>query len=287
MSHLLRALNRSTPGAVNDTSTFMTCEELQDSISAYVDDELTAIARQACDAHLVTCPVCRVELTETKNLARSLTALSHPAAPADLTLAISNRLQTERIVLREAARRATPARWLTPGGALDWIAPRVMPFSVGAFASVLLFVAVVSALVPTMRTLHVIAQTEMLVAASEVGGYDVTQPITAEHYAASRSHFSFNSPSLDPQGALALAASLPTQDATDEDDMMVVADVYSDGQASLAEVMTPPRDARMLSDMQAALRRTPAFVPASLDHRPPTMRVVFMVQRMNVRDTTY
>src|SRR2546425_738271 len=71
------------------------------------------------------------------------------------------------------------------------------------------------------------------------------------------------------------------------DDMVVVADVFSNGSASLADVVQAPRDRRMLDDFESALRRDPAFVPASLDRRPDTMRVVFTVQKVDVRDRNF
>lgn len=280
----------STSEHYSSEQEIMTCEELQDSLSAYVDDELTPPMRAACDGHFAICPVCRAELADMKLLARRFATVARPAPPADLASAINNRLHTERAVLVQAQvqhRNVTPL-W-SPASVLGWIAPRAMPFSVGAFASVILFVAVLGALLPAMRSLHMIEQISFLeLAASDEGGYDVTQPITAADYVASRTPFTVVSPSLDPRGALATATTPASEeDEMDEDDMLLVADVYSDGQASVAEVVTPPRDARMLSDLEAAFRRNPAFVPARLDHRPPTMRVVFMVQRMNVRDTVY
>lgn len=274
----------------------MTCEELRTAISAYADDELTANARAACDEHFIFCPVCRVELAETKAVARRLASVSRPAPPADLARRISDRLQTERVVLAQSAPRVSN-RTFAFASILRWFAPRAMPASVGVVASVLLFVTVIGALVPTMRTLHVLEQASLIefgttdsddaLASSATNGYDVTQPITAAEYVASRSPYTSISPSLDPRGALATSAARLSDTAEGDDDMLVVADVYSDGQASLAEVVNAPRDSRMLDDLQAALRSTPAFVPSRLDNRPPTMRVVFMVQRLDVRATTY
>ena len=71
------------------------------------------------------------------------------------------------------------------------------------------------------------------------------------------------------------------------DDMVVVADVFSNGTASVADVMHAPRDRRMLDDFQAAIRNNAAFVPSSLDRRPETMRVVFSIQRVEVRERNY
>ena len=69
--------------------------------------------------------------------------------------------------------------------------------------------------------------------------------------------------------------------------MVVVADVFSNGSAALADVVLPPRDRQMIDDVQRAFRSSPAFVPASLDHRPQTMRVVLAIQKMDVREQDF
>ena len=69
--------------------------------------------------------------------------------------------------------------------------------------------------------------------------------------------------------------------------MIVVADVFSNGSASLADVVQAPRDRQMLADFEVALRQSAAFVPASFDRRPDTMRVVFTVQKVDVRERSF
>ena len=69
--------------------------------------------------------------------------------------------------------------------------------------------------------------------------------------------------------------------------MIVVTDVFSDGRASLADVVQPPRDRQMLNDFQDALQKNAAFVPASYDRRPDTMRVVFVVQKVDVPERNF
>ena len=124
-----------------------------------------------------------------------------------------------------------------------------------------------------------------------VVGYDINKPISSESYAALRNPYNAESPSLNPRGALAILTRsylrLQSDRRQDADDMVVVADVFSNGSASLADVMHAPRDRRMLEDFDKALRQDAAFVPASLDRRPETMRVVFSVQRVNVRERNY
>ncbi len=106
-------------------------------------------------------------------------------------------------------------------------------------------------------------------------------------YAAERAPYSAESPSLNPRGALARLAGSPSTGGPDDDDMIIVADVYGNGRASLAEVIEAPRNPRMLDELQDALRKNPAFVPATYDRRPQTMRVVFALQKMQVEDRTY
>ena len=79
----------------------------------------------------------------------------------------------------------------------------------------------------------------------------------------------------------------PSHDSGPQDDLVIVADVFTDGSASLANVVQAPRDRRMLQDVENALRQDAAFVPASLDRRPQSMRVVFSVQRVDVRERGY
>ena len=125
----------------------------------------------------------------------------------------------------------------------------------------------------------------------EMTPYDLTKPVTPEIYSARRAPFAEQSPSLNPGGALATLTGNYAQPRVGQfqegDDMVVVADVFSNGAASLADVVQAPRDRQMLADFEVALRQSTAFVPASLDRRPDTMRVVFTVQKVDVRDRSF
>ena len=154
-----------------------------------------------------------------------------------------------------------------------------MPYTVGAFASLILFIGVVNALRPQFRVLR-----ELTIAARaasdesldnslfEGGGYDVTKPV----------------PTINPNGALAALIRTPSSGEDDDaDDMVIYADVFSNGSAALAGVVQAPRNPQMLDEVQEAFRRTPAFVPASLDRRPPTLRVVISVSKVNVHERSF
>jgi hypothetical protein len=252
----------------------MTCEETQKSFSPYLDGHLARDARAGVDAHLDACPVCRMEFARARSLVRSLAQLERPAVPANLAASINELLLIER-----AARRQQPVGSL-PVRALRWLEPRLMPYTVGALASLILFIGVVNALRPQFRVLRELTIAARAAASDEAldnflfegGGYDVTKPV----------------PTINPNGALAALIQTPSRgDDDDADDMVIYADVFSNGSASLAGVVQPPRNPRLLDEVQEAFRRTPAFVPASLDRRPPTLRVVISVSKVNVHERSF
>jgi len=251
----------------------MTCEETQKSFSPYLDGGLARAVRAQADAHLEVCPVCRLELDRARALMRVLANLPPPPMPTNLAASINDLLLIER-----AARRQQPTGTLS-ARFLRWLEPRLMPYTVGALASLILFVVVVNGLRPQFRVLK-----ELTIAARQASddqldkslfegsGYDVTQPV----------------PTINPNGALAALIRTPSTGGDDDaDDMVIYADVFSNGSASIAGVVQAPRNPQMLDEVQEAFRRTPAFVPASRDRRPQTMRVVFSVSKVNVHDRSF
>ena len=262
----------------------MNCEETSRLISQYVDDALSLPLRVEMEGHLDRCPVCRSEVSDLRTLSRDLRQLSRPMVPRDLASSISDALQIEA-----AARRQTPSRSFKERMAI-WAEPRLMPYGVGAMASIILFVSMFVGLRPHFEALQRAAKQSDSVLAVNTG-FDLNRPVTSEDFSADRAPFAEQSPSLDPKGALAVLTSSYAQPHApsneDIDDMIVVADVFSNGSASLAGVVQAPRNPQMLTDFEVALRQSAAFVPASLDRRPGTMRVVFSVQKVDVRDQSF
>ena len=272
----------------------MTCDEIQESLSLYVDDGLTLEERSLCYQHLEVCPVCRARLEELRVIRRGLAVLPRPVPPVALASSINQAVAAEAAAQR-VRRNATLADRINDF-ALVWLQPRLMRYAFSSLTSVLLFASVFVALRPHMIALHeaTVAFDETTIV-SEPGdtlfvGYDITKPISPESYAALRTPYNAESPSLNPKGALATLTGGPFSQSNrhqDADNMMVVADVFSNGAASLAEIMQAPRDRHMIDEFNKALRENAAFVPASMDRRPETMRVVFSVQRVNVRESNY
>lgn len=263
----------------------MSCERTTQLLSQYIDDVLSPAARGVVDEHLEKCPVCRAHSAQLRSISRGLGQLARPAAPATLASSISDALMIEAAAQRQSQRSFREAL-------AQWLEPRLMPYGVGSLASIILFVSMFVALRPHFVALQEAArQSNSLLAVQSHQRYNLNQPVTPEDFSSQRAPFAAQSPSLDPGGALAaLTGSYahPRADVyQDADDMMVVADVFSNGSASLAGVVQAPRDRQMLADFEVALRQSAAFVPASLDRRPDTMRVVFTVQKVDVRDRSF
>jgi hypothetical protein len=198
--------------------------------------------------------------------------MERPKPPAHLADTISDLLTIEA-----AARRQAPPPSIGRRIA-RFIEPRLMPYSVGSFASVFLFTSMFAALRPHFIALREAAlqNSSVTVVQTTEAPYDLYSP---EDLARKRAPYGELSPSLNPEGALAAltrAYAHPHAKHSDNgDEMVVVADVFSNGTASLADVVQAPRNRRMLEDFESALRQDPSFVKASLDRRPDTMRVVF------------
>src|SRR5205807_9596567 len=170
----------------------MSCDEIQVALSLYDDDALALSTRLACDDHLRRCPVCRAHLAELRSLARNLGRLTRALPPNNLAMAISQALATEA-----GAREREPVLpWAIQMG--NWLRPRLLPYSVSSFASVLLFISMFAGLRPHMVALHEaqVANEASEYVAGSPSAYDINRPISSASYAALRAPYSVEAPSL-------------------------------------------------------------------------------------------
>jgi hypothetical protein len=259
---------------------FMNCEETRQTLSLYVDDCVSLPARVAIDEHLDRCPVCRAEVAELRLLTRRLNMMTRPAAPAGLAESI-----TDLLTIEAAARLAPKPSW--GRRVARFVEPRLMPYSVGSFASVILFFLMFTALRPHFVALREAALNNgglynddayVVRSVRAIPGYDLYEPVNSQISAAAA-----DLPSLNPNGALAAFtrtyspqhASYDHDADADADDMLVKVTIFSNGAASLSAVEKVPRDLRKLDDFESALRRDAPFVRAVYDRRPDTMSVLF------------
>ena len=71
-----------------------------------------------------------------------------------------------------------------------------------------------------------------------------------------------------------------------DDEVVVVAEVFGNGLARIDEVIEPSRDRQAVRELENALKSdpnyAPPFVPAHLDQRSDTVRVILKIQSVNI-----
>jgi hypothetical protein len=259
----------------------MKCENLQFNLSVYLDDILTTEERANIDEHLMQCPLCRQKLAEYQAVRNSLRLVARHEMPNDLLVA----LETGAIERKSAS--------VFTENFCEWLLMRFMPYSVGTVVSVVLTFGLLWALLidvdkfgrnNEIARLQPIGKSTVLLANQNAGIRDADFGIT--DFGAPRLAISGESPSINPQGALIALTKSFVRGEMRDDEVVVVAEVFGDGLARIDEVIEPSRNRRAVRELENALKSdpnfAPPFVPAHLDRRSDTVRVVFKIQSVNV-----
>jgi len=105
-------------------------------------------------------------------------------------------------------------------------------------------------------------------------------------YAAERSDVAQESPSLNPNGALVAMTSAMARSGGKNREIVLVADVFSDGIARINEVVQPSPDEKTMRALEKAMEQvpdtSPAFVPATLDNRSNVVQIVLKIHEVDV-----
>jgi hypothetical protein len=265
----------------------MKCEILQFNLPLYADGALTDGERELTDAHLERCPLCRARLSEFQSLQNDLRALSPAEAPAGLLNSVRNRVAIE---LRQSKREP----YFYTAGFREWLQYRLMPYSVGTIASLVLTFAFLLTLLSTREATQRSVESAQMESNRRVvlmasNSNPKIDEIISTDYSALNLPIADESPRINPTGALlALTKSIVRGKMKDED-VVVVADVFGNGIARIAEVVEAPRDRRAMLDLERALNEDPSFapfVPANQDNRSDHVRVILKIQRVDVVDKT-
>lgn len=269
----------------------MNCGEFSQNLSLYVDDALAPQMRAACDEHLRECPLCRAELAEMRALTIGLRKIEQPVVPFDLAASLRNSVAIELAAQTQIRVAKQPiSAWRE-----FWqkhLQPQIIPYTTGALATSLLFVMMFVSLrnsIETFRSMELDArrareERAVLLAQQTDLPYEELPVLPAADYAVRRTQFAAESPSLNPSSAFVnLTASLTKGEAQNQA-IMVVADVLGDGIANIADVIEPPREPQKLVELEKILHQNPAFVPATLDNRPNNVRVVLLIQQVEVKE---
>ncbi len=267
----------------------MKCENLQLNLSVYLDDILKSEERAAIDEHLPRCPLCRQKLADFQAIRMDLRGLPRPELSNNLLVAMQSRVakevqSTQPSIFTESFNR--------------WLQMRLMPYSVGTALSLLLGVTLLWTLLSAAHSTdqselvkyQPIKQSTIMLGNSNSSTKSNEFELSASDFAAARLSVSGDSPSINPQGALVALTKSFVRGKMKDDEVVVVADVFGNGLAQIAEVIEPSRDRRAVSELQEALKNdpdyAPPFVPANLDGRSDTVRVVLRIQRVDVQTHT-
>lgn len=260
----------------------MNCEELQLNISLDDDDFLSEGERERLEEHLQVCPLCRLRLANTREVVRELRRQSRPELPAilqnSIRAAVAAEIGTGTIT---GGTQATPRR--------SWIQTWLMPSTVGSFATVLIGLTVLSSMFTrvTVNRPSVISNggTVFLNTSSSGATETIPDSLTPSEYAKQRLDVSGESPSINPNGALVALTKSMVRGEMKDDEVVVVAEVFGNGLARVDEVVEPSHDRRAVEQLQRALQSDPAyapFVPANMDRRSDSVRVVLRIQSVDV-----
>lgn len=268
------------------SSKAMKCSDLQFNLSLYVDGApLGENESDALHEHLAACPLCRQKHSDLREIRLGLMRLRRPEISAEL------RQSLKRSVRGEA--QTTRHSWLPVSTDIrELLQMRVMPLATGVLASFIVGLSFLTLMFSGMLDRSPISPAGaysndrvMLASNSKAFKDGDGEQISPSDYARTRLGLASESPSINPQGALiALTRSL-VRGGMKDDEVVVVADVFSNGLAQIAEVVEPSRDTKAVGELEKALESDPAFSPfvsSSVESRPSSVRVVLKFQSVDV-----
>lgn len=270
----------------------MNCENLQLNLPIYLDDVLTNEERAGVEEHLAHCSSCCQKLIDFQSLRNDLRVLARPELPKDLLASVRSRVARE-IKSNQPQPNRSPQKNI-----YEWLQMRVMPYAVGTVASLLFGFLLLSSLLnhtndspqnADFARYEPFTKSDVLLADANPKMNAEDFELNAADFAAARLSISGESPSVNPQGALVALTKAFVRGKMKDDEVVVVADVFGNGLAQIAEVVEPSRDRHAVRELEEALKNNPEyapFVPANLDHRAETVRVIFKIQSVNVETRT-
>lgn len=264
----------------------MFCENLQFNLSLYPDNGLTSEERAALNEHLAHCPLCRQKLSDFQALRNDLRVLPRPEFSNELLNSV------RKVVAAELQTVETTPIFIFTDKVQNWVQMRLMPYTVGTIASLILGFSLLWTIllaVPANRPDNGFKKydssenTMILLANANPKGVNGLQ---MNEYPEVNLPLSNATPSVNPSGALIALTKSFVRGEMKDDEVVVVADVFGNGLAQIAEVVEPTNDWKTVNQLEKALKDDPdyaPFVPANVDHRSETVRVIFKIQRVDVK----
>jgi hypothetical protein len=256
----------------------MKCSDLQTDLSLFADGSLSEAESLSIKSHLESCPLCRQRYAEYREMRSVFGRFERPT----LSPAVKATISREVIAELRAGRSA----WLPFGPDVrEFVSRRLIPYSAGAFASILICGAFLSMMFVNLFHQSTSTAKESPLVAANHNPLRNENDISTTDFVRSRLGLGTESPSINPNGALVALTKTFVHGGMKSDEVVVVADVYSDGLAQIAEVVEPSRDRKVVGELEKALDTGPErspFVPASMEERPESVRVVLKFQSVDV-----
>jgi hypothetical protein len=258
----------------------MQCHEVRKHTSEYVDHFLGEAERERFVDHVAVCAECRAHLDATRRVVASLRALPAPVPPYDLlertVVALDREAEPAMTIVTRRHFRLRPRFVGTPveiaGQLLRNYEFKLIAYSVGLCISFVMFVGMFASIRPllSLRPFDAPSSREVFV--------DNRQAIVL---ADSTVPNIYSLPRLsNGDGLVQYAARYEPPDA---DDLVVIAEVTTDGRGSIVEVLNGPPDNRMVGELASALNRPRTFVPAyATSGRPIPSRVVLGIYKVDI-----
>jgi hypothetical protein len=263
----------------------MNCRNIRSELHQLADGSLSDDRAVVIYEHLAACPLCRIEMSALKSLRSELGSLPKP----ELGVGALTRLRS-LIASEVSTGHGYPTFQLIEGNG-NWWKRWFMPTTVGTFASAILGIALLGVILIPSNVPQLASEPSDNLQNSDplyLANIDPVlgdQFITPQQFARSRGDVSPESPSLNPGGTLVDMANSIAPSLGRDDEVVVVADVYRDGEARITDVVESSRDKRKMERLHAAFRAdriAPPFVPANLDNRNDVVRVILKFQNVNV-----
>lgn len=267
----------------------MKCENLQLNLSVYLDNILTVEERADVDEHLAQCPLCRQKSAELQALRNDLRVMARPVLRSDLLVSLRHQIAGETVLNEQKPTLIFSENFR------EWLLMRLMPYSVGTIASVVLTFGLLWALLinpnkigQTNETGEFQAATKstVLLANANPKANLGDAAFNESDFEAAYPALSGASPTINPQGALIALTKSFVRGKMKDDEVVVVAEVFGNGLAQIDEVVEPSRDRQAVRELEKALKSdpnyAPSFVPANLDRRSDSVRVILKIQSVNI-----
>jgi len=250
----------------------MRCKDLQNELALYVDKALDEDQAILLEVHLQKCPVCRQELSELTELRLKLRKLTEPSVPASFVLQVRRNTVLE---LQAPVKNRELSRWLQF---------RIMPYFVGFATSAVIFILFLISLFST----NTMEKSDFSIAYNKTfkSSY-INRDESVIRYTSSRLSIASEPPSINPEGSLVSFSRSFVNKRLNRGEVVIVADVFSNGMARIFEVVQPTQDKEIIQALQKALEEDSdetAFLPANLDKRSDITRVVLRIQGVEVID---